>query len=694
MLEQFFTEYKKALNSNNDLYNFVKRKSIKESEDKINPETICLGLEKITKKYNKVLNKLKNNESTVFNLRPSGNNSDEFKVIISFDNNDEKNKIDNEFIRSIKSEVDQLLHKLTKKHDELKKLINTGESDPNYTNNICIDLSVILSFYRRVLYNSYYQTLLSIKSLLEFRLKNNGSALENNIKESIAYINGIYKNTEGIYKKLLISTLKTVNKTPENFKKLCDEFINSWQNINDENLDIKTLENAENLFENEKFIKIINKIYNDNNNTIQDEFARESNDEIETLDNDKIKNTNLPTPLIQLKKHGLKYDESALTKRDKIVINIIYNKIHGSRDGVERLTTSGNKKNSYSYFDDENESKSFCSNLKLKRLLEAKPVPRAQGKTTNNVPQAKGNQLSAVPPTASGNRTPAVPTTTSKGLNPQQNTQGNVPSSQRTQTNAVPSAKGRQTSSVPSAKGNQTSAVPTASKSKTQDVARAVGKQTVAPQKTYQDQNNNNNGNNGNNGNVEKLPILKNLRYEINIMSPLARCLIIFLIANEIIPQYQYLSSKNKKLAIKQVTGAKKNVKGKNKTKEGDKEALQQDSLVLQKIDFKDGKGKEYKILYKDDIHKQKAVFVIQPNTSSGSKTEHDIGRCWFKGDVVTDVSEDRDNGFKSNMMKVTHVSSGEHSIYKFVDYYMKNDQIPSKSGGLLDKVRDWALRR
>lgn len=417
---------------------------------------------------------------------------------------------------------------------------------------------------------------------------------------------------------------------------------------------------------------------NSNSNSNQDRFARETNDEIETLDDDRIKNTKLPIPLIQLKKHGLKYDESALTKRDKLVINIIYNKIHGNRDGVKKLKESGNEK-----YNNEDKSKSFCSNLKLKRLLEANPVPRAQGKTTNTVPQASDNRLSAVPPTTSKNRLSAVPQTTSKGSNSQQHTQGNIPSSQKTQTNTVSSAKGK-----------QTSAVPTSTKSKTQDVARAVGKQTVAPQKTYQDQNDNNNGKNGNDSNINKPLVLKSLRYEINIMSPLARCLIIFLIANEIIPQYQYLSSKNKKLAIRQVTGAKKNAKGKNKTKAGDKEALQQDSLVLQKIDFKDGKGKEYKILYKDDIHKQKAVFVIQPNTSSGSKTEHDIGRCWFKGDVVTDVSEDRDNSFKSNMMKVTHVSSGEHSIYKFVDYYMKNEQIPSKSGGLLDKVRDWALKR
>lgn len=417
---------------------------------------------------------------------------------------------------------------------------------------------------------------------------------------------------------------------------------------------------------------------NSNSNSNQDRFARETNDEIETLDDDRIKNTKLPIPLIQLKKHGLKYDESALTKRDKLVINIIYNEIHSNRDGVKKLKESGNRK-----YNNEDKSKSFCSNLKLKRLLEAKPVPRAQGKTTNNVPQSSGNRLSAVPPTASVNRLSAVPpTTTSKGSNSQQQTQGNIPSSQKTQTNTVSSAKGK-----------QTSAVPTASKSKTQSVARTVGKQTVAPQKTYQDQNDSN-GNNGNNGNISKPLVLKNLRYEINIMSPLARCLIIFLIANETIPQYQYFSSKDKKLAIKQVTGAKKDAKGKNITKKGDKEALQQDSLVLQKIDFKDGKGKEYKILYKDDIHKQKAVFVIQPNTSSGSKTEHDIGRCWFKGDVVTDVSEDRDNSFKSNRMKVTHVFSGEHSIYKFVDYYMKNKQIPSKSGGLLDKLRDWTLKR
>ena len=418
---------------------------------------------------------------------------------------------------------------------------------------------------------------------------------------------------------------------------------------------------------------------NSNSNSNQDRFARETNDEIETVNDDKIKNTKLPIPLIQLKKHGLQYDESALTKRDKLVINIIYNKIHGSRDGVKKLKESGNRK-----YNNDNKSKSFCSNLKLKQLLEANPVPRAQGKTTNNVPQSSGNRLSAVPPTASVNRLSTVPPkTTSKGSNSQQQTQGNIPSSQRTQTNTVSSTKGK-----------QTSAVPTASKSKTQDVARAVGKQTVAPQKTYQDQNDNNNGNNGNNGKINKPIVLKNLRYEINIMSPLARCLIIFLIANEIIPQYQYLSSKNNNLAIKQVTGTKKNAKGKNKTKKGDKEALQQDSLVLQKINFKDGKGKEYKILYKDDIHKQKAVFVIQPNTSTGSKTERDTGRCWFKGDVVSDVSNDHDNGFKSNNMKVTHVFSGEHSIYKFVDYYIKNEQIPSKSGGLLDKLRDWTLKR
>ena len=470
---------------------------------------------------------------------------------------------------------------------------------------------------------------------------------------------------------------------------MLEQFFTEYRKVLDSNnnlynvLKTKSIKELNEHSETEVTCSKLEKITNNNNsnsnsNSNQDRFARETNDEIETVDDEKIKNTKLPIPLIQLKKHGLKYDESALTKRDKLVINIIYNKIHGNRDGVKKLKESGSGK-----YNNEDKSKSFCSNLKLKRLLEANPVPRAQGKTTNTVPQASDNRLSAVPPTTSINRLSAVPSTTSKGSNSQQHTQGNIPSSQKTQTNTVSSAKGK-----------QTSAVPTSTKSKTQDVARAVGKQTVAPQKTHQDQNDNNNGKNGNNSNINKPLVLKSLRYEINIMSPLARCLIIFLIANEIIPQYQYLSSKNKKLAIRQVTGAKKNAKGKNKTKAGDKEALQQDSLVLQKIDFKDGKGKEYKILYKDDIHKQKAVFVIQPNTSSGSKTEHDIGRCWFKGDVVTDVSDDRDNDFKSNRMKVTHVFSGEHSIYKFVDYYMKNDQIPSKSGGLLDKLRDWTLKR
>ena len=196
------------------------------------------------------------------------------------------------------------------------------------------------------------------------------------------------------------------------------------------------------------------------------------------------------------------------------------------------------------------------------------------------------------------------------------------------------------------------------------------------------------------NNNNSRSSILKHLQYEINHMSSLGRCLLIFLIANSILPQFNYKKISNKTLGVKQVTGAKKNTKGKSQTKQTDDEALQQDSFVLQKIDFKDGKDKKYKIIYKDEIFKQEAVFHIEPNVSTGSKTNYNIGKCWFNASVISDTSNDRDNDYSSGMKKMSRVSSGVHSIYYFVNYYMENNTIPSRSGGLLDKARDWALRR